>query len=189
MRGPSSSETRTRQVLKIFWMNRLFAPINVCRESLQTLPEFLRQRAKEDAMKKSLRILLVTTLIAPLLALSGCRDMFAASCDQCGVIQSITPQTVRGESSGGGAVAGAIIGGVIGHQFGSGRGQDVATAGGAVGGAIAGNEIEKRRNSYTVYKVAIKMDKGEMRTLTVSSIEGLREGKKVEIRDGRVTPA
>lgn len=138
-------------------------------------------------MNKTLRLLLATTLIAPLLALGGCRNIFA-SCDQCGVIEAITPQTVRGESSGGGAIAGAIIGGVVGHQFGSGSGQDVATAAGAVGGAITGNEIEKRRNSYTVYKLAIRMEKGEVRTLTVSSIEGLHEGEKVEVRDGRVVP-
>lgn len=140
-------------------------------------------------MKKSLRILFVTMLIAPLLALSGCRDIFAKACDQCGVIESIKPQTVRGEPSGGGAIAGAIIGGVVGHQFGDGRGQDAATAAGAVGGAIAGNEIEKRRNSHTVYKLVIKMDKGGVRTLTVSSIEGLHEGEKVEIRNGRVVSA
>lgn len=140
-------------------------------------------------MKKTLRLLWVAALIAPWLALGGCRDMFAAACDQCGVIESITPQTVRGESSGGGAIAGAIIGGVVGHQFGSGSGQDVATAGGAVGGAIAGNEIEKRRNAYTVYKLVIRMDKGGVHTLTVGSIEGLHEGEKVEIRDGRVVPA
>ena len=44
-------------------------------------------------------------------------------------------------------VAGTIIGGaagaVVGHQFGGGRGKDVATAGGAVAGAAAGHEIAK----------------------------------------------
>ena len=44
-------------------------------------------------------------------------------------------------------VAGTLIGGaagaVVGHQFGSGRGKDVATAGGAVAGAAAGHEIAK----------------------------------------------
>lgn len=38
-----------------------------------------------------------------------------------------------------GSVLGAVAGGVIGHQFGGGRGKDVATVVGALGGEYAGN--------------------------------------------------
>lgn len=42
-----------------------------------------------------------------------------------------------------GTVVGAAAGAVVGHQFGSGRGNDAATAGGAVIGGVAGHEIAK----------------------------------------------
>lgn len=45
----------------------------------------------------------------------------------------------RGGRSVAGGVIGAVIGGVIGHQFGSGRGNDVATAGGVIAGAAVGS--------------------------------------------------
>jgi len=41
-----------------------------------------------------------------------------------------------------GSVLGAVAGGVIGHQFGGGRGKDVATVVGALGGGYAGNQIQ-----------------------------------------------
>ncbi len=45
----------------------------------------------------------------------------------------------------GSTLAGAIIGGVVGHQFGSGRGNDVATVAGSLIGAAIGNEAAHRR--------------------------------------------
>jgi uncharacterized protein YcfJ len=45
----------------------------------------------------------------------------------------------RGKRNVAGGVIGAVIGGVIGHQFGSGRGNDVATVGGVVAGAAIGS--------------------------------------------------
>lgn len=44
-----------------------------------------------------------------------------------------------------GSVLGAVAGGVIGHQFGGGRGKDVATVVGALGGGYAGNQITRSR--------------------------------------------
>ncbi|MBB8251937.1 glycine zipper 2TM domain-containing protein, partial [Escherichia coli] len=41
-----------------------------------------------------------------------------------------------------GSVLGAVAGGVIGHQFGGGRGKDVATVVGALGGGFAGPRIQ-----------------------------------------------
>jgi uncharacterized protein YcfJ len=50
--------------------------------------------------------------------------------------EPVTERTVYGGRPNPGAVLfGAMVGGVIGHQFGGGRGQDVATAAGAVIGA------------------------------------------------------
>ena len=53
-----------------------------------------------------------------------------------------------------GTLAGAVVGGVIGHQFGSGRGNDVATVAGVLLGASAGREAtinhSEQRNVQTV---------------------------------------
>ena len=51
-----------------------------------------------------------------------------------------------------GSVLGAVAGGVIGHQFGGGRGKDVATVVGALGGGYAGNQVQgamQDRDTYT----------------------------------------
>lgn len=47
-------------------------------------------------------------------------------------------------------LAGAVVGGVVGHQFGGGRGQDIATAAGAVGGAYAGKKYNDNKTEDNV---------------------------------------
>ena len=51
-----------------------------------------------------------------------------------------------------GSVLGAVAGGVLGHQFGGGRGRDVATVAGALAGGYAGNQVQgsmQSRDTYT----------------------------------------
>lgn len=50
-----------------------------------------------------------------------------------------------------GSVLGAVAGGVIGHQFGGGRGKDVATIAGALGGGYAGNQIQGSMQNSDTY--------------------------------------
>ncbi|EJQ2006050.1 glycine zipper 2TM domain-containing protein [Cronobacter sakazakii] len=50
-----------------------------------------------------------------------------------------------------GSVLGAVAGGVIGHQFGGGRGRDVATVVGALGGGYAGNQIQAHLQEGDTY--------------------------------------
>lgn len=51
-------------------------------------------------------------------------------------VRYITEQDiVKAQANGWETLLGAVVGGVIGHQFGSGRGKEVATAVGAVAGA------------------------------------------------------
>ena len=45
-------------------------------------------------------------------------------------------------------LTGALLGGVIGHQFGSGKGNDAATAAGVVIGATVGNQSAYKNGSY-----------------------------------------
>jgi outer membrane lipoprotein SlyB len=102
-------------------------------------------------------------------------------CADCGTIQSITPVKEKGEGSGMGAIAGAIIGGVIGHQFGSGRGNDAATATGAIAGGVTGHQIERRVKGTSYYSVIVQMDGGGVRTVNVSDPTGLTVGAKVRV--------
>lgn len=48
--------------------------------------------------------------------------------------------------TGSSALVGAIIGGVVGHQFGSGRGNDVATVAGSLIGAAIGSDQARKAN-------------------------------------------
>ena len=58
----------------------------------------------------------------------------------------------RPRGSAGSTLFGAIVGGVIGHQFGGGRGRDVATALGSVVGAAVGSDSARRRAAYDGYR-------------------------------------
>lgn len=87
-------------------------------------------------------------------------------CATCGVVESVTPVTKKGEGTGLGAVAGGVVGGLLGNQVGKGNGRKAMTVVGAVGGGLAGHEIEKRARSETVYSVKVRMDDGSLRTTT-----------------------
>lgn len=104
-----------------------------------------------------------------------------AVCSDCGTVSNIEEVRVKGSASGAGAVAGAIIGGVVGHQFGGGKGKDVATVAGAAGGAYAGHESEKRYNSTTEFRVTVSMESGGSRTVQVKSLNGAGIGSKVKV--------
>jgi uncharacterized protein YcfJ len=73
---------------------------------------------------------------------------------------------VQDENHIAGSVLGAVAGGVIGHQFGGGRGKDVATVVGALGGGYAGNQIQgslQESDTYTTTQQRCKTvyDKSE----------------------------
>ena len=107
-------------------------------------------------------------------------------CTECGAIESTREVSVRGETTGLGAVGGAVVGGVLGNQVGSGRGQDVATIVGAVGGVIAGNEIEKRVKARKSYEVTVRLDDGSSRVLTQAEAPAWRMGERVRIVEGEI---
>lgn len=59
---------------------------------------------------------------------------------ECRNVSVTHRRPVQDENRIAGSVLGAVAGGVIGHQFGGGRGKDVATVVGALGGGYAGNQ-------------------------------------------------
>ena len=108
----------------------------------------------------------------------------APACTDCGVVQSIRVNEVKGSTSGVGMVAGGVLGGVLGHQVGGGRGNTVATVAGAAGGAFVGNKVEQNRNTKSQWSVGIRMDGGQQRTFVYSTQPTVREGDRVKLVDG-----
>lgn len=109
-----------------------------------------------------------------------------APCADCGVIESIRPVQVAGNTSGLGAAAGGVTGAVLGNQIGRGNGRTIATIAGAAGGAYAGNAIEKNMNKRTAYRVTLRMDDGSQRSLTQSEAPAYPVGERVRIANGRI---
>lgn len=105
-----------------------------------------------------------------------------APCHTCGTVSDILPVKEKGDASGAGAVIGAVAGAVIGHQFGSGRGNDAATATGAIAGGITGHQVERRINSVTYYHVTVAMEDGGSRTIDLKQLNGLVVGSKVKVK-------
>ena len=108
----------------------------------------------------------------------------SSTCTTCGTIQSTRYVEEKGQGSGAGAVAGGVVGGVVGHQFGSGRGNTLATIAGVGVGAVAGNEVEKSVKKKTYYVITVRLDKGGTRSVSQSAKPTLREGDRVKILDG-----
>lgn len=107
-------------------------------------------------------------------------------CHACGRVERIEEGRGR-RNSGGGAVAGAIIGGAIGNQVGSGDGRRAATVAGAIIGGITGNKVERRSSQRrSVYDILVRFDRGGQVWVAQSELRGVREGSRVEVRNGRV---
>jgi outer membrane lipoprotein SlyB len=104
-----------------------------------------------------------------------------------GRVTGVEALTETARPTGAGAVIGGVAGGVVGHQIGDGNGQKAATVLGAVGGAVAGNQIEKRRSEKVVgYRVSVRMDDGDTRSVRVDSRDGLEVGVRVRVEGNQL---
>ena len=72
----------------------------------------------------------------------------------------------------------------MGHQFGSGRGNTVATIAGVGVGALAGNEVEKNVKKTSYYTLTVRLDNGKRQTVSQNTKPNFREGDRVRIVDG-----
>jgi outer membrane lipoprotein SlyB len=106
------------------------------------------------------------------------------SCTTCGTIESIRYVEEKGQGSGAGAVVGGVLGGVVGHQFGSGRGNTVATVAGVGVGALAGNEVEKNVKKKSYYVVTVRLDNGNQQSVSQGAKPAMKAGDRVKIVDG-----
>ncbi|HWY24908.1 MAG TPA: glycine zipper 2TM domain-containing protein [Nevskia sp.] len=109
-------------------------------------------------------------------------------CSDCGVVSSVTPVRKEGQAGWAGTLGGAAAGGLAGNQFGKGKGNIAMTALGVVGGAFAGREVEKQVTADTVYQVAVNMDSGGQRVVTVANGQGLAPGTKVHVDGNSLLP-
>lgn len=112
----------------------------------------------------------------------------AASCNNCGRVESVKTIQSAARPSGVGVGVGAVLGGLLGNQVGGGNGRTLATVAGAVGGGYAGNEVEKRSGGGTTsYQVRVRMDDGELQTFPTDSPDGWRAGDEVRVVNGALT--
>lgn len=110
------------------------------------------------------------------------------ACQDCGVVSSITPIKKAGEAGWVGTLGGAAAGGLAGNQFGKGKGNTAMTVVGVLGGALAGREVQKAATSSTVYQVAVNMETGGQRVVTINSAEGLAPGTRVHVDGNNLQP-
>jgi len=127
---------------------------------------------------------LIPIAVSAIALLSGSLALAQSTCKECGQVQSIRYVEEKGKTSGVGLVAGGVLGGVLGHQIGGGTGKTVATVAGAAGGAYVGNKVEQNKNTKGHWEVSLKMDSGNMRTLTFGSQPTVHEGERVKVVDG-----
>jgi outer membrane lipoprotein SlyB len=106
----------------------------------------------------------------------------APVCRDCGTVTAIREVQTPGSANGVGAIAGGVVGGVIGNQIGKGSGRDAARILGAIGGAVAGHQIEKHARTTTRYDIEVRMDDGQLRTISRSTPPELRIGDAVRLQ-------
>jgi outer membrane lipoprotein SlyB len=105
-----------------------------------------------------------------------------------GQVHSIDLVRAENQTSGAGGLVGGVLGAVVGRQFGtSSGGRAVGTLVGATGGAIVGNQIEKnRRGARDFYRVAIRTERGEIRSFDYQQLAELHVGDRVRIEGNQV---
>jgi outer membrane lipoprotein SlyB len=107
-------------------------------------------------------------------------------CNDCGVVAGVRPVKTTGQGSGVGAVAGGAVGGVVGNQFGHGSGKTAMTILGVLGGALGGNQVEKEVKATTHFEVDVRLDNGQLQTVSVPANPGPIVGTRVRIQNGQL---
>jgi outer membrane lipoprotein SlyB len=141
-------------------------PVAAQPPAAQRVAEPAAQRSVEQTAQRAQTTPVAPPAAKPAAAKPAAR-VAAATCNNCGMVESVQTVQHKGEGSGAGAVIGGVVGGVVGNQMGGGSGKTAMTVLGAIGGGMAGNEIEKRQKSSTVYNVRVRMDDGSLRRVTL----------------------
>ena len=104
----------------------------------------------------------------------------AATCRECGVVESITAVKVQGQTNGTGALAGGVGGALVGNRIAGNHDRTLGGVVGAVGGGLLGNAIEKHERTATVFDVNVRMEDGTLRTVRESTSPAVGEKVRVE---------
>jgi outer membrane lipoprotein SlyB len=112
-----------------------------------------------------------------------------AHCATCGTVVDVKEIEIKGESSGGGALAGGAAGALLGSGLthGNKNSNAVAVVGG-VAGAVVGNEVEKRAKTHKRYDVAVRMEDGSTKTVSYEQAPTWKSGDRVRVADGKIQP-
>ncbi|HEY9103615.1 glycine zipper 2TM domain-containing protein [Chitinimonas sp.] len=116
------------------------------------------------------------------------RDEALKCRDTCGRVVEVGSGEKQGEASAVGTVGGGVVGAVVGRKLAGGASsstKNVATAAGAVGGALIGRKIEEKVRTHKAWVVTTQLYSGERQQAEFDSDPGLKQGDKVEIRDGK----
>jgi len=108
------------------------------------------------------------------------RQVAAAACPNCGVVESIDVVEVQGQTNGVGAVAGGVGGALVGNRIAGSNNRTLGGVVGAVGGGLIGNAIEKHQRKATAYDVHVRMNDGTLRTVRESTSPAVGEKVRVE---------
>lgn len=93
-----------------------------------------------------------TPQYAQVLSAKAIKQTLSDPRQECRNVTLIHRRAVQDENRLAGSVLGAVAGGVLGHQFGGGRGRDVATVAGALAGGYGGNQVQgalQDRDTYS----------------------------------------
>jgi outer membrane lipoprotein SlyB len=98
-----------------------------------------------------------------------------------GTVESVRNVTIANPESGVGTVSGAALGGLGGSQIGNGNGSAAVGIIGAVAGGIIGNRLEHQVNNKPGFEITVRMENGELRSITQAADEMFRPGEKVRL--------
>lgn len=134
-------------------------------------------------MKKILSAIAMTALLA------GCAENINSdhySTNQTGKVSTVSQCTVLSvrqvgvnDNSGAGTVIGGLAGGVAGSTIGHGRSANMLGAvGGALLGGLAGSAAEKGLTSQTGLEYVVKLDNGQVISITQGTGQALGVGQR-----------
>lgn len=111
----------------------------------------------------------------------------AASCPECGTVTGIR-EIDKPRKYGAGTAAGAAIGGLLGYAAGGPRHRGAGTVVGAAGGAVAGNVLENKAADNKTFEIGVQFDDGSSRSFHQDSHPSLKQGSRVKLVNGALTP-
>jgi len=98
-----------------------------------------------------------------------------------GTVESVRNVTIANPESGVGTMAGAALGGLGGSQIGNGNGSAAVGIIGAVAGGLIGNRVENQVNNRPGFEITVRLENGELRSITQAADEMFRPGERVRL--------